>query len=223
MGRALIILAQVGVGLLIDAAENSNGSFVFQLRPEMKGRWDFIDEPANDHFLDYMFGIGFQFAWGPARAPAPAPQASPPPPPPPAPKDSDGDGVLDDVDQCPGTPRGSAVDAVGCPRKGSVTLKGVNFEFNSSKLTAESRPILDDVAADLKQHPRLKVEMEGHTDSVGADAYNLKLSIHAGIITRKSRERASHQATRTKNQAGALNPTIYSQNARSYCADLAIP
>ena len=170
-------LAQAGAGLLIDVAENSSGSFLFQLRPEVKARWDFIDERPNDHFVDYLAGIGFQFAWGsPRPAPAPAAAVPTPPPPPPEPKDSDGDGVLDPADQCPDTPRGAAVDALGCPRKGSVTLKGVNFEFNSARLTGESRPILDEVAADLEKHPRLKVELEGHTDSVGADAYNLKLS-----------------------------------------------
>lgn len=175
-------LAQVGAGLLIDVAENSTGSFVFQLRPEAKARWDFIDVEPNDRFLDYMVGIGFQFAFGaarPAEAPpkAAAPPSPPPaPPPPPPPKDSDGDGVLDPSDQCPDTPRGTAVDAVGCPRKGSITLQGVTFEFNSATLTAASRPVLDDVAADLKKYPRLRVELQGHTDSVGADAYNLRLS-----------------------------------------------
>jgi OOP family OmpA-OmpF porin len=173
-------LAQVGAGLLIDVAGNSSGSFLFQLRPEVKARWDFIDERPNDNFVDYMAGIGFQFAWGsPRPAPVPVtatPPPPPPPPPPPAPKDSDGDGVLDPADQCPDTPRGTAVDALGCPRKGSVTLKGVNFEFNSATLTGDSRPLLDEVATDLKKHPRLRIEMEGHTDSVGADAYNLKLS-----------------------------------------------
>jgi OOP family OmpA-OmpF porin len=84
--------------------------------------------------------------------------------------------VLDPQDQCPGTPRGVAVDAVGCPRKGSVTLHGVNFENDSAQLMATSQPILDAVAADLKAHPRLKVELQGHTDSVGAASYNLKLS-----------------------------------------------
>ena len=99
-------LAQVGAGLLIDVAENSSGSFLFQLRPEVKARWDFIDERPNDNFVDYMAGIGFQFAWGsPRPAPAPAaapppPPPAPPPPPPPAPKDADGDGVLDPADQC---------------------------------------------------------------------------------------------------------------------------
>jgi OOP family OmpA-OmpF porin len=35
---------------------------------------------------------------------------------------------------------------------------------------------LDDVADGLKKHPRLKVELQGHTDSKGPDAYNLTLS-----------------------------------------------
>lgn len=38
-----------------------------------------------------------------------------PPPPPPAVLDTDHDGVLDNVDQCPGTPLGTTVDAFGCP------------------------------------------------------------------------------------------------------------
>jgi OOP family OmpA-OmpF porin len=45
---------------------------------------------------------------------------TPPPAPPPAPAvvapaDSDHDGVTDDIDKCPGTPAGVAVDATGCP------------------------------------------------------------------------------------------------------------
>ena len=52
----------------------------------------------------------------------------------------------------------------------------MNFAFNKSDLTSESRPVLDGVATGLKNHPRVKVEIQGHTDSVGAAAYNLKLS-----------------------------------------------
>ncbi|MDO8630242.1 MAG: DUF4215 domain-containing protein, partial [Phycisphaerales bacterium] len=36
-------------------------------------------------------------------------------PPPPAPSDLDGDGIRDDIDECPGTARGTPVDANGCP------------------------------------------------------------------------------------------------------------
>jgi outer membrane protein OmpA-like peptidoglycan-associated protein len=45
-------------------------------------------------------------------------------------------------------------------------------KFNSATLTAESRPLLNAVAADLKKRPQLKVELQGHTDNVGLDAYN---------------------------------------------------
>ncbi|MEQ1731133.1 MAG: OmpA family protein, partial [Vicinamibacterales bacterium] len=92
------------------------------------------------------------------------------------PSDSDGDGVLDGLDQCPGTPAGTLVDAMGCPQRGSITLQGVTFEYDSERLTSESRPILSGVASDLKKFPRLRVEMQGHTDSAGSDQYNLALS-----------------------------------------------
>ena len=84
--------------------------------------------------------------------------------------------MTDDRDQCPGTPPGVAVDANGCPQKGSITLEGVTFDYNSASLTANSSTVLDDVADGLKKHPRLKVELQGHTDSKGPDAYNLNLS-----------------------------------------------
>ena len=172
-------LAQAGLGLLIDVGENAAKTFVFQLRPEVKVRYDWADTPNHDDFHDYIASIGFALNFGPApyEAPPPAPPAPPPPPPPPPPPaDSDGDGVLDPADQCPGTPRGVVVDAVGCPRTGSVTLHGVNFENDSATLMATSGPVLDEVAADLKAHPRLKVELQGHTDSVGAATYNMNLS-----------------------------------------------
>jgi OOP family OmpA-OmpF porin len=57
-----------------------------------------------------------------------------------------------------------------------VILEGVTFEFNSAQLTGNSRPVLDDVAASLQRHPRLKVELQGYTDSTGPADYNLKLS-----------------------------------------------
>jgi OOP family OmpA-OmpF porin len=60
--------------------------------------------------------------------------------------------------------------------KKSLVLEGVNFEFNSDRLTAESSSILQRVAESLKSYPATRVEIGGHTDSTGADAYNMKLS-----------------------------------------------
>jgi OOP family OmpA-OmpF porin len=118
--------------------------------------------------------------------------------------DSDGDGVPDDLDQCPNTPSGVAVDSQGCPLDSDndgvpdyldkcpntppgvtvneegcpapVVLKGVNFEFDSAKLTTDAREILNKVADSLRNHPNLDITIAGHTDSRGSAAYNKRLS-----------------------------------------------
>ena len=82
----------------------------------------------------------------------------------------------DNQDQCPNTPAGVAVDLTGCPRKGSIVLEGVTFEVNSARLTGNSDTVLGGIAQDLKKYARLRIELQGHTDSSGSDAYNLKLS-----------------------------------------------
>ena len=98
------------------------------------------------------------------------------------PKDSDGDGVIDADDRCPNTPAGTAVDARGCPQLfapgASFELTGVTFETSSAVI----RPIwysyakLDSVAAALVANPEVRVEIAGHTDNVGSDVSNQRLS-----------------------------------------------
>jgi OOP family OmpA-OmpF porin len=174
-------MAQAGVGLLARLWRNDSGTRTLGLRPELKARWD---DAGRFHFTDYLATLGLQFSFGPQRveaqptpAQSPAPEPVPAPVPPPVqPADGDSDGVADSRDRCPDTPRGVAVDADGCEQKGSITLEGVSFELNSADLTAESRPVLERTAADLKKYPRLRVEVQGHTDSSGSDQYNLTLS-----------------------------------------------
>ena len=51
------------------------------------------------------------------------------------------------------------------------------FGFDKAKLQEGSKPILDEVAAKLKAHPEFELVMvTGHTDRLGSDAYNQKLS-----------------------------------------------
>lgn len=104
------------------------------------------------------------------------------------PLDTDRDGVADGVDKCADTPRNVEVDPDGCPKaarlfvpdeKGKVkalVLEGVSFGNNSSQLTAGSRATLDEVAASLIAWPDVRVEIGGHTDSRGDEAYNEQLS-----------------------------------------------
>jgi OOP family OmpA-OmpF porin len=90
--------------------------------------------------------------------------------------DGDGDGILDSQDKCPDTPKGERVDATGCPFNKELLLQGVKFATNSADLLPESIPVLDRAIATLKRYPEVNVEVAGHTDSRGADAYNEQLS-----------------------------------------------
>ncbi len=57
-----------------------------------------------------------------------------------------------------------------------VTLGDVLFGFNKSELNPAALPRLDKLAAFLKQYPTRTLSVEGYTDSVGGDSYNLGLS-----------------------------------------------
>ena len=97
--------------------------------------------------------------------------------------DRDADTVTDAVDNCPDEP--GPVENQGCKTKQLVKITGgkleildiVYFALNKALIQKRSNRLLDDVAAVLVAHPEItKVQIEGHTDSQGNDAYNKKLS-----------------------------------------------
>jgi OOP family OmpA-OmpF porin len=55
-------------------------------------------------------------------------------------------------------------------------LRGITFDFNSAVIKPVSYPVLDDAARVFKAKPTMRVEISGHTDSIGSDSYNMKLS-----------------------------------------------
>lgn len=55
-------------------------------------------------------------------------------------------------------------------------LVGVNFGFSNAKITPESYPILFDAAKTLLRNTDLRVEIQGYTDNIGSESYNMKLS-----------------------------------------------
>jgi OOP family OmpA-OmpF porin len=86
--------------------------------------------------------------------------------------DADGDGVLDSKDQCPGTPSGAPVDSRGC-----WVIQGLNFATNSAEIEpAAAARLTAEVVPVLQKNPDVRIEIDGHTDSRGNDAYNQKLS-----------------------------------------------
>ena len=92
------------------------------------------------------------------------------------PLDSDNDGVPNKIDQCPGTLPGMKVNSRGCVISQKVDIDGVHFEFNKARLMLDSKTVLDNVAKALNNEPDVSIIIAGHTDSVGSDAYNKRLS-----------------------------------------------
>jgi OOP family OmpA-OmpF porin len=60
--------------------------------------------------------------------------------------------------------------------KRRIVLRGVNFDTAKSTIRPEAKVILDEAVRSLKEEPTVKVAVDGHTDAVGTDAYNQKLS-----------------------------------------------
>ncbi len=102
--------------------------------------------------------------------------------------DNDKDRITDKLDRCPNEREeyNGFEDDDGCPdRHGArlgegeiVTLEPIMFEYNQAVIKRESFKILDAVVASLQGNPDLSlIEVAGHTDERGNDAYNLDLSI----------------------------------------------
>lgn len=103
--------------------------------------------------------------------------------------DADGDGVVNKLDKCPGTPKGTTVDADGCPVQEPVAAEAapepaapvrveldVKFDFDKAVVKDESMGDIKALADFMSQYPQTSATVEGHTDSVGTDAYNQMLS-----------------------------------------------
>jgi outer membrane protein OmpA-like peptidoglycan-associated protein len=96
--------------------------------------------------------------------------------------DTDGGSVRDDVEVAQGTDPLNPNDDVR--RKPElrlevgkkIVLEGVVFEPGSAKITPASAEILDEVFWRLYENPKLRAEVQGHTDNMGSHSFNVKLS-----------------------------------------------
>ena len=140
--------AKVGVGLQTTLEKRVG------VRAELAYRADFDDTsvaaPNESWFGDVLASVGVVIPLGPA----PVAAVAPPPPPAPAPT--------------PAPPP--------APAPITIDLNGVNFDFDKSTLRPDALAILGEATEILKRYPDLRVEVAGHTDSVGTAAYNQGLS-----------------------------------------------
>jgi outer membrane protein OmpA-like peptidoglycan-associated protein len=103
------------------------------------------------------------------QPPPPPPRAEVPPPPPPPP-----------------------------PVRRKIVLRGVHFDFNKWNIRPDARPVLDEAIHVLGEERDINISVEGHTDAIGSDAYNQRLSErraqsvadyleHGGVARRRMR------------------------------------
>lgn len=95
--------------------------------------------------------------------------------------DRDNDGVPDATDRCPDEP-GPASNQ-GCPEvkediieKTAAIAKSIYFDFGSAKLQKRSYAPLDELVQILTDNPSYKLSIESHTDNVGSNEANQRLS-----------------------------------------------
>ncbi len=86
-------------------------------------------------------------------------------------------------------------------------LDSKSFAHNSAKMSEEGKAQLGDLVAFLNEHPQANVEITGHTDSTGAEAYNQKLSEkRAQGVSDALQEKGIDAARITAKGEGESNP-----------------
>lgn len=176
--------AKVGIGLQTTFEKR------VAVRAELAYRVDFDDssyaaesgtdssgyphQQEESYFGDILASVGVVIPLGPA--PVAAVPAAPEVAPNCADLDDDGDGVNNCNDKCPGSQAGQTIGPDGCPVAVAIDLKGVNFNFDKATLRPDAVAILSEATEILKRYPDLRVEVAGHTDQCGKDAYNQGLS-----------------------------------------------
>jgi OOP family OmpA-OmpF porin len=157
---------QVGVGMARSYSHD------VRFRAELAYRYDMDGNsiPTEDNYGDVYLSLGLMWGFG---------QAAVPPAPPPATVATTTTTTTPPPAQKPAPPPAAPANVV-------IDLRGVNFRFdypkkgehdiNNAGLVEGSIALLDQAVDVLKRYPNVRVEVDGHTDSIGTDQYNQGLS-----------------------------------------------
>lgn len=129
----------------------------------------------------------------------------------PACPDADKDGICDDQDKCPNTPRGALVDERGCWMAAIAPF----FDFDQYNVKKQYLPGIRWAADILKDNPGIEVTLEGHTDSVGTDKYNIGLGMRRAMSVKKWLVRFGVESRRLKTVSyGERRPAMSNSTAK---------
>jgi outer membrane protein OmpA-like peptidoglycan-associated protein len=132
---------------------NAGGGLAFEVGPNTMlgffGRYDYANMVArpNSDVARQWASTGLTVQHVFQIAEAPPPVPPPPPPPPPP-----------------------------LATRRRIVLRGVNFDFDEASIRPDARVILDEAVATLRAERNIRVSVEGHTDAIGSDEYNQRLS-----------------------------------------------
>lgn len=149
--------ALVGGGVKYRLTDN------WSLRGEVNAHYGF-DVNATD--VSVFVGVAYQWGRAPARAPEPVAPVVAPAAVAAAPIDTDGDGVPDNLDKCPGTPKGAKVNASGCMIDSDGD--GVPDFFDKCPDTPRGAKV-DSVGCPLKLTERVSIRLNVNFDTARAD------------------------------------------------------
>ena len=140
------------------------------LRGDLRHVIDFNSQGSgNENNVLYAIGLTCEMGGKPKRAEV-EPAAVPEPLSPPA-------------QETAATPPQPSTPPPG--EQGSIVFRNILFDFDKSDIKAESYPILDEVMDYLDDHTDIKMEIQGHTDSIGTAAYNMGLSNRRAASVKK--------------------------------------
>ncbi|MBF0131310.1 MAG: OmpA family protein [Magnetococcales bacterium] len=196
---------------------------------KVDGMWQW--HPQESWYALGSSGTQFYFATADiAPPPEVVPESPPPSPGSVVMADSDGDGVPDERDRCSGTSPGTVVDASGCSpdpdgdgvrreddrcpntpagvavnKQGCWVLGTVLFRYDDAHIQKKFKLELKKVFDALEKYPDIRVEVQGHTDSVGTPEYNDRLSLRRSTSVKESLQRLGISSER-------LSPAGYGEN-----------
>jgi outer membrane protein OmpA-like peptidoglycan-associated protein len=148
----------------------------------------FLDDPANPLALEFHVGIGGRAPMDPglARAMGVKPQPA---------GDKEVLKVTKIAHRCATAAPGGGDDAAtqapdaleqSLARTGRAQVYSIYFSFDSDGIRAESGPTLQEIAGVLRRHPDWRLAVNGHTDNIGGDQYNLDLSARRAAAVRRA-------------------------------------
>jgi len=98
--------------------------------------------------------------------------------------------------------------------KKKIVLRAVHFDFDKAVIRPDAVPVLDEAVRTLKEEGTVAVIVAGHTDSVGSDKYNMKLSLRRANAVRDYLVKQGIPASRIRTEGlGETEPVASNDTA----------